>query len=318
MSSAHIPLRHLALAVVVTAIWGTNFVVMKVAIAVLPPLCLATLRFLCVLLPAVLLLPRPPVPWRHLAGYGLLIGAGQFGVLYVAMMRDITPGLASLVIQMQVFFTIGLSMALAGERVRLFQWLATGLAASGLLVIALHTDGSATPKGLALVLIAALSWAGGNIVSKRSATAVAAAAAQRGGDAPAPTVNMLAYVVWSSLFTVPPLAVMSLWLEGPAAIVAGLMAADLSIWLAVLWQAVANSLFGYAVWGWLLSRYPAATIAPMALLVPVFGMSASAWWLGETLPAWKLIATAMVMGGLALNVLWPRLRGWLRPAAAQG
>ena len=76
----------------------------------------------------------------------------------------------------------------------------------------------------------------------------------------------------------------------------------------MLWQAWGNTLFGYAAWGWLLARHPAATITPMALLVPVFGMAASAWWLGEALPLWKLTATALVMGGLALNLLWPKLR----------
>ena len=65
-------------------------------------------------------------------------------------------------------------------------------------------------------------------------------------------------------------------------------------------------MFGYGVWGWLLPRHPAATIAPMALLVPVFGMGASAFYLGEALQDWKLLAAALVMGGLALSLLWPR------------
>jgi O-acetylserine/cysteine efflux transporter len=204
------------------------------------------------------------------------------------------------VIQMQVFFTIGLAMLLAAERVRAFQVLALLLACAGLGVIALHPDGSTTPLGLVMVLLAAFSWAAGNMVSKRSAASVAA----RDPSAP---LNMLAYVVWSSWFAWPPLALLSFAIEGPAAITAGLQAADAGIWLAVAWQAVGNSLFGYAAWGWLLARHPAASIVPMALLVPVFGIAASAWWLGETLPAWKLIAVALVMSGLALNVLWPRI-----------
>ena len=82
--------------------------------------------------------------------------------------------------------------------------------------------------------------------------------------------------------------------------------ADLPSWLAVVWQAWGNSLFGYAVWAWLLGRYPAATISPTALMVPVFGMGTAAWWLGEPLPTWKLVAAGLVMLGLALNLLWPR------------
>ena len=76
-------------------------------------------------------------------------------------------------------------------------------------------------------------------------------------------------------------------------------------WAAVAWQSWGNTLFGYAAWGWLLARHPASTITPMALLVPVFGMGASALLLAEPLPAWKLIAAGLVMTGLALNVLWP-------------
>ncbi|WP_369823005.1 EamA family transporter [Rhizobacter sp. OV335] len=285
------PARHFFLAVLVVAVWGTNFVVIKLGLAHLPPLLFAALRFTFALLPAVFFLPRPAVPWHNLAAYGLLIGVGQFGVLYLAMRGHITPGLASLVVQTQVFFTIGLAMRGSGEVVRPFQWVALGLAVAGIVVIGSHTGGDTTVAGVLMVLFAALSWAGGNIVSR---------AAGR--------VNMLAYVVWTSAFAVPPLFLLSWWFEGGAAIETGLRQADAVTWASVLWQSVGNTLFGYAAWGWLLARHPAATITPMALLVPVFGMAASSWWLGESLPAWKLVAAGLVMAGLALNLLWPRLR----------
>jgi O-acetylserine/cysteine efflux transporter len=96
--------------------------------------------------------------------------------------------------------------------------------------------------------------------------------------------------------------------EGWPAIEAGVRTASSATWLAVLWQAWGNSLFGYAAWGWLLARYPAATITPMALLIPLFGMGSAALWLGESLPTWKITAAALVMGGLALNLLWPKWR----------
>ncbi len=292
--------RHFLLAVAVIAVWGSNFVVIKLALAHLPPLLFATLRFGVVVIPMVFFLPRPPVPWRNLAAYGLLIGVGQFGLLFVAMNGHISPGLASLVIQVQVFFTIGLAMTMAGETLQRVQWLALALAACGLAVIVLHTDGSTTVLGLGLVLLAAMSWAGGNLVSR---------AAGR--------INMVAYVVWSSLFAVPPLALLSLWVEGWPALLAGLQQADGLAWAAVAWQAWGNSIFGYAAWGWLLSRYSAATITPMALMVPLFGMGSSAWWLGESLPPWKLGAAALVMAGLALNLLWPMLRQRLTSKPAQ-
>lgn len=291
MSSAPLPWRHVGLALLVVAVWGTNFVVIDFALHALPPLALAALRFALAFLPAALLVRRPDVPLRQLAAYGVLIGAGQFGLLYLAMTRHISPGLASLVVQMQVFFTIGLAARLRGEAVQPVQWVALALAAAGLGVIAAHTDGHTTPLGVGLVLGAAAAWAGGNLVAKRS-----------------PGVDMLAYMVWSSAFAVPPLVVLSLLFEGPQAVAAGLARADAAVWAAVLWQSAGNTLFGYAAWAWLLSRHPAASITPMALGVPVFGLAASAWLLAEPMPAWKLGATALVLSGLALNLLWPRWR----------
>jgi O-acetylserine/cysteine efflux transporter len=295
-------LRDALIAIAVMAVWGSNFVVIKVGLNHLPPLLFASLRFTFALLPAVFFLKRPAVPWRRLAAYGMLIGAGQFGVLYIAMTHFISPGLASLVVQTQVFFTIGLAIWLSGERVRGFQIAALLLATAGIGVILWHADKTTTPLGLALTLLAALSWAGGNLVARST-----------------PGVNMLSYVVWSSLFAVPPLFVASLIFEGWPAIVRGLTHAGLTTWAAVAWQSVGNSLFGYAAWGWLLARYQAATVAPMSLLVPVFGMTAAAFLLAEPLPAWKLIAAGLVMGGLAINILWPVIqRRLFRPAPVAG
>ncbi|WP_332773908.1 EamA family transporter [Phenylobacterium sp.] len=297
MTRPALPWLHVLLALAVVAVWGTNFVVIRIGLDHLPPLTFALLRFTFALLPAVFFLKKPDVPWRNLAAYGMLIGAGQFGLLYIAINGHISPGLASLVVQTQVFFTIGLAMWIAKERIRTFQIVALALAAIGLLVIVAHTDASVTPLGLGLVLLAAASWAGGNAFSK--------AAGQ---------VNMLSYVVWASLFSLPPLLVLALVFEGPAAMIQGVQAADAATWGAVIWQSVGNTLFGYAAWGWLLSRHPAATITPMAMLVPVFGMGASALWLGESLPDWKLLAAGLVMSGLALNIFWPAMERRLAQA----
>jgi len=299
LSHATPPWRHLLLALAVVAVWGTNFVVIKMALAHLPPLLFAALRFALAFFPAVLFLPRPAASWRNLAAFGLLIGVGQFAVLYIAMKGRITPGLASLVVQAQVFFTIVLAMRVARERVQPYQWLALLLGAAGIVVIGSHTDGNTSLLGLLMVLFAAFSWACANMVSKRAGS-----------------INMLSYVVWSSAAAVPPLVVLSLVFEGWPAIEAGLRDADALTWWAVAWQAVGNTLFGYAAWGWLLSRHPAASITPMALLVPVFGMATASLMLAEPLPGWKLVAAALVLCGLGLNMLWPRVRG--RFAARSG
>jgi len=284
-------LPHALLALAVMVVWGTNFVVIRAGLQHLPPLLFAALRFALVVFPAVFFLKRPAVPWRLLAAYGLFIGAGQFGLLFIAMKSNITPGLASLVVQGQVFFTIGLAMAVDRERIRLFQIAALILAFSGLGVILAHAGAdAATPLGLVLTLGAAAGWAAGNTVARSVGK-----------------VDMLAFVVWSALFAVPPLFVLSLIFDGWPAIREGVTHATPGTWVAVAWQSVGNSMFGYAAWGWLLARYPAATVSPMSLLTPLFGMATSAWLLAEPLPGWKFAAAGLIMAGLVLNLIWPRL-----------
>jgi len=290
-----LPLNHLLLALAVVFVWGTNFVVIRWGLDGLPPFLFATLRFAFSALPWLLFVPRPNTPWPKLAAFGALLGVGQFGLLFVAMQGHISPGLASLVVQIQVFFTIGLSLALMGERVRGFQLMGLLLALAGLGVIALNLDAAVvTLLGLCLVMSAAFFWAGANLVVKSLGP-----------------VNMLHFMVWSSVFAVPPLLAISWLVEGPALMQSAITQATPLVWASVLWQALGNTLFGYGVWNWLLARHPAATVAPLALLVPVFGMGASALSLGESLPAWKLGAAALVLGGLAVIVLWPRLRARL-------
>ncbi len=163
-----LPLRHFLLALLVVAVWGSNFVVIKNALSHLPPLLFAALRFSMAFLPAAFFFRRPDVPLRNLAAYGCLIGLVQFGALYIAIDGRIAPGLASLVVQTQVFFTIGLSMRLTGERVQSFQWLALLLAVSGIGVIGAHTDASTTWLGLMLALLAALSLSFLNLLGKQA------------------------------------------------------------------------------------------------------------------------------------------------------
>jgi O-acetylserine/cysteine efflux transporter len=286
-----LPITHLLLALAVVFVWGTNFVVIRWGLDGLPPFLFATLRFAFSALPWLLFIPRPTAPWHKIAAFGVLLGVGQFGLLFLAMRSSISPGLASLVVQLQVFFTIGLSLWLMGERVRGFQIAGLLLALAGLGVIAANLDASVTLLGMGLVLSAAFFWSLANLVVKSLGP-----------------VNMLHFMVWSSLFAVPPLFALSWLIEGPALMRSAVDQAGALVWASVLWQAVGNTLFGYGVWNWLLARHPAATVTPLALLIPVFGMGASAVSLGETLPGWKLGAAALVLLGLAVIVLWPRWR----------
>ena len=294
--SNQLPLSHLLLALAIVAVWGTNFVVIKLSLDAFPPFLFAALRFTFAFLPLAFFIPRPQVSWGNLCAYGLAIGVGQFGILFFAIDGRISPGLASLVVQTQVFFTIGLAMFFAKERLRLYQAVAVAIAMTGLGTIALHTDSDTTFIGMALIVFAGLSWGVGNTVSRRAGS-----------------INMLSYVVWASAFSLPPLFLISWIFEGGwEQMSTSITSAPLGAWLGVFWQSWGNTIFGYAAWAWLLSKHPAAVVAPAPLLVPIFGMGASAYFLSEPLPLWKILAAGLVIAGLIVNLFWPNLEKYFR------
>ncbi len=290
--SNQLPLSHLLLALAIVAVWGTNFVVIKLSLEAFPPFLFAALRFTFAFLPLAFFIPRPKVSWSNMCAYGVAIGVGQFGILFFAIDGRISPGLASLVVQTQVFFTIGLAMFFAKERLRLYQAVAVSIAMTGLGTIALHTDADTTFIGLALIVFAGLSWGIGNTVSRRAGS-----------------INMLSYVVWASAFSLPPLFLISWIFEGGwEQMSASIISAPIGAWAGVFWQSWGNTVFGYAAWAWLLSKHPAAVVAPAPLLVPIFGMGASAYFLSEPLPLWKILAAGLVIAGLVVNLFWPNLK----------
>ena len=281
---------HFAAALLMVTIWGFNFVVIRWGLNDIPPLLLTLLRFVLAAFPALLFVPRPKAPWRLIAGYGLFAFALQFTFLFAGMAAGMPPGLSSLVIQVQVFFTIALVAILMRDRPRPPQLLGALVAGAGLVLVALHLP-AGTVLGFVLVVAAALSWAIANIIVKRVP-----------GDAP------LSVVVWGSATAVVPLAVATLATEGlwrSAHIVGAMSVAN---WLGIAFQAWPTTLVAFGIWAWLLRQHPASLIAPFTLLVPVVGMTCAVWLLDEPVTWWKLAGAALVLPGLGLNVVASRRR----------
>lgn len=281
------------LALAVVLIWGFNFVVVKVGLQGLPPILFTALRFACAALPMAFFIRRPALPWRLLAGYALFQFALQFTLLFSGMKLGFPPGLASLVIQLQAFFTIGLAVLMLGERPLKTQLLGALIAFTGMVMVAAHIEAQATLIGFAMVVAAGLSWGVGNIFTKRSGK-----------------VDALALVVWGSLLAAPPLLLASFAIEGPAAIAAAMQGMNWLLAGTVLFQAYPTTIIGFGIWSALMRKYPTATIAPFTLLVPVAGMLSAALVLDESLQWWKIAAGMLVLGGLALNQFGARIMGF--------
>ncbi|MYW65931.1 EamA family transporter [Streptomyces sp. SID8379] len=285
---------HTGLAVLVAALWGVNFVVIDIGLAHFPPLLFCALRFLLAALPAVFLVGRPCVPWRWIAGVGLALGVGKFGLLFVGMNAGMPAGLSSLVLQVQAVFTALIAFAFLGERPRPVRVAGMAVALAGIAVAALDEtgEGGTGPLGaFALVLVAAAFWGVSNVLTRKAS--------------PSAPFN---FMVWSSAVPVLPLLALSLLFEGPARDARALSSLDAPGIGAIVYVALVTTLFGFSAWSRLLRRYDASTVAPYSLLVPVFGMSSAALFLGEPVSPLRWVAAALLVAGVGLTSLGAGLR----------
>jgi O-acetylserine/cysteine efflux transporter len=292
-SPADLSLFGVALAV--TAIWRFNFVVIKVGTDGVPPLLLATLRFVFLALPAVPFVRRPQAPWRLIAAYGIFLGVGEFGLLFTAIKLGAPTGLSSLILQAQAFFTALLAARFLGERIGVHSAIGMVIAGAGLGIIAWRGNqpgawGGHFAVALTMLVLAALMWAIANVLARRI------------GD-----VGARSLIVWSSLFSPAPLLVLSLLFEGPLAIGAALRSLS---WLsigAIAYLVVLSTLVGYGAWNHLIVKHGAGRVAPFSMMVPIFGITSGALFLGEHFTLWHALAAALVILGLALHALGGRL-----------
>jgi O-acetylserine/cysteine efflux transporter len=281
-----VPARSVALLVLVAAVWGVNFVVIHEGLEHFPPLLFTALRFALMALPAVLLVGRPRVPWRTVLAFGFLLGVVKFGLLFLSMDLGMPAGLASLLLQLQVVFTIGFAAVVLQERPRRQQVAGAGVAFAGLAVIGIDRAASAPVVPFLLVLAAAAAWGVTNVMTRMA-------------QPPDP----LALLVWASLVPPLPLLGLSLLFEGPAEIGDALAGVDAAGVGALLFVALVSGLFGFAVWTTLLKRHTAAAVTPFALLVPVFGIASAALLLGERPSPLELGGAVLICAGLAATLL---------------
>lgn len=287
--------KDILLVLAVVIVWGVNFVAIRWGVDEVPPLLLTALRYVVAALPAVFFIRRPKVALGILLAYGGAVGVGQFGLLFTAIKLGMPAGLASLVIQLQAFFTIALAVLFLGERPSPAQLIGALIAFAGIGVIAIERMGGAALWPFLMVIAAAACWGGANLATKKAGK-----------------IDMLAFVVWSSLVPPIPLYILSLIFEGPGAVPLALSQITMLGIGSLLFIGWVSTVFGYGAWSVLLGRYPASTVAPFTLLVPIAGIASAALLLGETISGYELIGSALVFAGLLINVFGPLL---LRRAA---
>lgn len=284
------PLKHTLLAILVAAVWGCNFIFVKLGVHEIPPLLLCAGRFLLASVPAILFVPWPRHSFKMIALYGLIMFALQFSLVFTGIAVGMTAGMASLVGQTAVFFSIGFAAIFIGELPTRWQIIGALLSFSGIALAATHLDSNMTLEGFLLVIGAAAALGLGTLLNRKLGQ-----------------VNVASLIAWGSLIAFPPLLIFSLWMEGTQIITEAIQHTSWVALISLLYIVYASTWIGYGAWSFLLGRYPVSAVVPFSLLVPVFAMLGSSLFLGESFEPWKMTVAALVIGGLGVNLLVPRL-----------
>ncbi len=281
---ARVTVRHSALAVLVALVWGLNFVALAVGLAQVPPLLFLAIRFVLVVFPAILFVRKPALPWRSILLIGTFISLGQFSLLYVGLYLGMPAGLSSLVLQTQVLLTIAIAAVWLHEKPTRRQLAGVVLGGVGLTVIAVGRGLTAPVLSLFVLVLAATSWAIGNVLTRQAGR-----------------VSGLGLTVWGGIVVPIPAVALSLIVEGPTAIWAGLGHFGWTALASTLYTAWLSSLVGYGIWNTLLAHHEVSRVTPYAMLVPVFGMSAAYVFLAERPYALELTGGALLLAGVAVT-----------------
>ena len=277
--------KHLSLAVLVTLVWGVNFPITKLGLRAIDPFVLTGIRFALAALPLVFFIKRPAVKFSYVVAYGIIFGLGMWGVINYGIQVGVSPGIASLIIQLSVFFTMGWGFLLFKEKIRGAQMIGAVLALIGLAGIISTQEGNHAVLGVMLIVLSAVAWSIGNVIIKKSGVK-----------------EIFSFMVWASL--IPPIPLfLTAWLMHGSAAFEGLQASlDLTAVLSILFQVYLATHFAY--WGWnsLLKLYPMSTVAPLSLLIPVFGIASSMLILDERISTPNLISIGIIIAGLAVGL----------------
>jgi len=220
----------------------------------------------------------------YIVSYGLVFGVGLWGMVSLGIYFGISAGVASLVLQLGAFFTVILGAIVLHEKIQLHKKFGFVTALAGIAFIISITDGTVTFLGLFLVLVGAISWSIANVIVKKAGTK-----------------EIFAFLIYSSIFSPIPLFLLAYLTQGDVVFVNFFENLDGRAIFSILFQVYPTTLMGYWVWNSLLHKYPASSVAPLSLLVPIFGLLGSYVVFNEPIGSLKIIACVLIVSGLVIN-----------------
>ena len=287
-------IRDLFIAIFITFIWGLNFSFIKMGLSSLNPFLLASLRFFFCAIPLVFFIKPPNISFKYVAAYGLFFGVGLWGILYLGMFYGVSAGVASITLNLGVFFAVIFSFFILKEQIKVHNIIAFILAFIGIALIFLITDGSVTLLGMLFVILASVSLGVIQVIVKK-----------------ANTKEAFSFLIYSTLFPPIPLFLLAYLTQGEDVITHFAQSIDTNAIISLAFQVYPTTLFGYWVWNLLLKKYPVSMIMPISLLIPIFGLLGSYIFFAEEIGVYKVLSCLIIILALAINIYGLKLFGKL-------
>ncbi len=282
--------RDAGLVILVMAIWGFNFSMIRLGVSETDPLLVVAMRFICAILPLIFFIPRPKVAWRYLLAYGVVFGTGIWGMASCSITFGLSSGMASVLLQTDVITTVLVGVWLYKEPLSKRMQIGIGIALVGLVISIVFTNGNVTLLGTGLIFVAAICWPLAGVIMKR-----------------ANTKQTFAFNLWGMLFAPLPLIGLSLALNGVDVLALTYQNWALNSWVSVLFQAYPTTLFGYWVWNKMLLKYPMSQMAPLTLLVSVFALISGYFVFDEQLSLAQWVSCSAFLIGILLVLSKPKI-----------
>lgn len=275
----------------VVVLWGCNFVAIRIGLDGFPPLFLVGIRFVLVFFPACLFIPRPKVPFWYLLGYGFFMGIAQFGLLFYSMRIGMPAGIASVMLQAHVIFSLPMAAFFLKEELRPIQVGGILISVVGVLYLSglFHQDSPIPPLPFFLMILSAFSFGASNVWFRKLAE-YNISQGQR--------TSAVETLVWSAPYIPLPLFLISWFTETPRAVWQAMNHLTLPSVLSLAYMVILATFVAYGLWTSLISKYSASRIGPFSLMVPLVGVLTSVLFLGETITIQQIIGMVITIAGL--------------------
>lgn len=286
MSHRSETVRAFAALILLTLLWGYNWVVMKHALDFAGAFEFSALRtFLgAVCLFAVLLVMRKPLRPREiptLVVLGILQTSGFTGLIIWALVEG-GAGKTAVLTYTMPFWVMVLAWPLLGEKIRGTQWFAVILSLMGLLFILDPLHLGADYFSMLLALAGGVCWALSVIVAKKLHKRV-------------PDMDLMSLTAWQMLFGSIPIVIAAFLIPAPP------IQWTSNFIGAVFFNAVLCNALAWLLWLYALQRLSAGVASMTSLVAPVLGVLAAWFQLGERPGVGEAIGMALI--GLSLVII---------------